>query len=335
MSAIRYHIRHDTVYKYDQPVGESRQLLRLTPRALPRQRVLSHRIEISPMPERDDRFLDAFGNEVRAIHIEDDHAALSVRAESWVELAPLPELELELSRPWEALQQRLVYRAGRLLDADELAASAFLFESNHVRVKREFADYASDCFAPGTPVLLGVRELMEKIFDEFTFDPQATDVSTPVTKVFETRRGVCQDYAHFMLSCLRSMGLPARYVSGYLLTRPPPGKPRLIGADATHAWVSVYCPELGWVDFDPTNDLLPDLEHITLGWGRDFGDISPMRGVLLGGGIHEPEIAVTVVPEEDFASVYGDDLKLEPRAQEVEENPEGEPSSLWEACPPA
>ena len=184
---------------------------------------------------------------------------------------------------------------------DDLDATRFLFESPHVRIKHELADYAADCFPPGKPLLLCVQALMAKIFTEFTFDPEATTVSTPVLDVLENKRGVCQDFAHLMIACLRALGLAARYVSGYLLTRPPPGKPRLIGADASHAWVSVYVPgsEYGWVDFDPTNNLLPDTEHITLSFGRDFSDISPLRGIILGGGGAEPEVAVTVFPIEE------------------------------------
>jgi transglutaminase-like putative cysteine protease len=152
------------------------------------------------------------------------------------------------------------------------------------------------CFPLGAPLLLCVQALMEKIFREFTFDDEATQVATPLVEVLESRRGVCQDFAHLMLACLRSRGLSARYVSGYLLTQPPPGQPRLIGADASHAWVSVFCPVLGWVDFDPTNNVQPALEHISLAWGRDFSDVSPLRGVILGGGSHDPEVRVTVMP---------------------------------------
>ncbi len=144
---------------------------------------------------------------------------------------------------------------------------------------------------------------MAKIFSEFTFDSEATLVATPLQEVLEKRRGVCQDFAHLMLACLRARGFSARYVSGYLLTHPPAGQPRMIGADASHAWVSVYCPRLGWVDFDPTNNVLPDLEHITLAWGRDFADVSPLRGVILGGGSHDPEVRVTVMPAAEVAQV--------------------------------
>jgi transglutaminase-like putative cysteine protease len=168
-----------------------------------------------------------------------------------------------------------------------------------VRVKREFGAYAAPCFTPGRPLLAAVQALMHRIFSEFEYDPKATTVATPVLRILETKRGVCQDFAHLMLSCLRSLGLAARYVSGYLLTTPPPGQARKIGADASHAWISVYCPSDSgglWVDFDPTNDLMPGTQHITLAWGRDFGDVSPLRGVILGGDTQLPEVAVTVTP---------------------------------------
>uniref|UniRef100_UPI00258C9FCC transglutaminase-like domain-containing protein n=1 Tax=uncultured Marinobacter sp. TaxID=187379 RepID=UPI00258C9FCC len=151
-----------------------------------------------------------------------------------------------------------------------------------------------------------VLELNQRIFSEFTYDPEFTTLATPLQDVLASKRGVCQDFAHLGIGCLRSLGLAARYVSGYMETLPPPGQQKLLGADATHAWVAVFVPDFGWLELDPTNALRPDLEHITLGWGRDFSDITPMRGVLLGGGDHEPEIAVTVVPEEEFASLYGD-----------------------------
>ena len=305
MSLVRYHLRHDTRYEYDQPVGESHQLLRLIPRDMAWQRTLSQRIEISPEPTRQAGFVDAFGNRVRTIDFETDHNALKIRAEAWVELTPR-EQPPQAILPWQDTARALDYVAGKHYDADLLDASRFLFESRHVRVKREFAAYAADCFGPNDSLLSGTTRLMARVFEEFTFDPEATTVSTPVTEVFEKKRGVCQDYAHFMISCLRSIGLPARYMSGYLLTRPPPGKPRLIGADATHAWLAVYCPCAGWIEFDPTNNVQPTLEHIVLGWGRDFADVSPLRGVLIGGGSHDPEIEVTVVPEADFHEVYRD-----------------------------
>jgi len=306
MNPIRYHVRHDTRYCYERPVGESHQLLRVTPRTLPGQTRVAHRIDVSPEPTRMQDFVDSFGNAVRKLHFEADHAELQIRAESWVEIEPRTAPALAASPPWDDVREQLAYRAHRHLAPAVLDASAFLFESTDVRLKRDFADYAARDFGPGVPLLLAVDALMRRINAEFVFDTKATDVTTPVTEVFATRRGVCQDFAHLMISCLRSLGLAARYVSGYILTRPPPGRPRLVGADATHAWLSVFCPDPGWVDFDPTNAVLPDREHIMIGWGRDFTDVSPVRGVILGGGDHEPEIAVTVVPEEEFTGLYAD-----------------------------
>jgi transglutaminase-like putative cysteine protease len=183
----------------------------------------------------------------------------------------------------------------------------YLFESSRVRNKRELASWTLACFPPKRPILQGVRTLMDRIHGELTFDAKATTVSTPVMTVFEMKRGVCQDFAHLMLSCLRSIGLAARYVSGYILTHPPAGKARLVGADASHAWVSVYVPDAAggiWVDADPTNGMFPSLEHITVGWGRDYDDVIPLRGVLLGGGEHELDIAVTVAPASEYERLF-------------------------------
>ena len=168
--------------------------------------------------------------------------------------------------------------------------------SRHGRRIEALRDYARTSFTDNAPVLAATHDLMRRIFEEFTFDPSATDVSTPVESVFKERRGVCQDFAHLMISALRSLGLPARYVSGYILTHPPPGQPRLQGADASHAWVSVWAPETGWVDFDPTNNVIPHGEHVTIAYGRDYDDVSPISGVLLGGGAHTVEVAVDVAP---------------------------------------
>lgn len=308
MSAVRYHIRHETRYAYDQPVGESHHLLRLKPRNLPWQRCLTHYLDVQPAPSLSREFIDNFGNRITALHFEADHTSLSVLSESWVELAPRATVTAEhAEQSWESVRDSLRYHAQRRMSPETLDAAAFMFESTDVRVKRSFAIWARDCFTPGRPLVEATDALMHRIHSDFTFDPEATDVSTPVTEVFSQRRGVCQDFAHVMISCLRSLGLAARYVSGYLLTRPPPGKKRLIGADATHAWVSVYLPGCGWLDFDPTNAVQPALEHIVIGWGRDFADVTPLRGVLLGGGGHTPDISVTVAPEEDFNELYADD----------------------------
>lgn len=303
MRMATYHILHETVYQYSVPVRLSHQVLRLTPRFLPWQTCISHTINIAPLPQNVNIYVDSFGNALQSFSLDQDHAGLEVQAESWVEMVehPLPDM----TPGWQEVATALSYRAGRHLSDEMLDASRFLFESPHVRIKREFAAYAAQCFAPNATLLEGIATLMHRIFSEFTFDPHATTVSTPVTEVFANKRGVCQDYAHFMLSCLRSIGLAARYVSGYLLTQPPPGQARLIGADASHAWVSVYCPGPDgapgcWIDADPTNDLFPGISHITLGWGRDFLDISPLRGVLIGGGQQTMEVAVTVRPADEL-----------------------------------
>ncbi|WP_319239222.1 transglutaminase family protein [uncultured Propionivibrio sp.] len=299
MDSTRYHVIHETRYDYESPVSLSRQLLHLTPRACPWQRCLAHEIVILPTPGVDRERVDSFGNPVRQFAIEAPHGSLVVRAESRVEVLSRQLDALAFAAPaWESVRDRLTY--GVLPVA--LEASVYLFESPYTRVKREFAAYAAPSFTPGRPLLDAVRDLMRRVFREFRYDAKATTVATPVLTVLEQRRGVCQDFAHLMISCLRSLGLSARYVSGYLLTRPPPGKPRLIGADASHAWVSVFCPDVSggiWVDFDPTNNVLPDREHITVAWGRDFGDVSPLRGVILGGDAHQPEVAVTVTPCEE------------------------------------
>jgi transglutaminase-like putative cysteine protease len=304
----RYYVAHETRYGYGQPVALSRQLVRLLPRSLPWQRCEQYRLSISPEPDVLTRAEDAFGNPVTSMCIEKSHAELCVRASYWaiVEDRPLPDAGATM--PWEAARDRLAYKAGRPLAPEDLLATRFLFESPRVRNKREIAAWAADCFPAGTPVLEGARALARRIHQDFAFDPGATTVSTPVTEVFARRRGVCQDFAHFMLSCLRSLGLAARYVSGYLLTHPPPGRPRLVGADASHAWVSVYCPDTGWTDLDPTNGAAVAAvgkDHVTLGWGRDYEDVAPLRGVLLGGGSHTIDIAVTVAPADEYEALFG------------------------------
>lgn len=314
---VRYHVLHDTRYDYGSAVSLSQQQLHLAPRSLPWQEVFEQRLDIEPEPTWRSDGQDAFGNPVSWVAFHAPHENLRIRSSMNIAVAPHrpDDAAIEASLPWEAVHERLAYDAYPPLPED-LDAVRFLFESPHVRVKHELALYAIDCFPPGTPVLVGARALMAKIFSEFEFDPEATTVSTPVLEVLENRRGVCQDFAHLMIACLRALGLAARYVSGYLLTRPPPGKPRLIGADASHAWVSVYAPGTAddWIDFDPTNNLLPDTEHITLAIGRDFSDISPLRGVILGGGSAEPEVAVTVVPldEEDIPAALLADPSADP-----------------------
>ena len=294
MSA-RYQIFHDTHYHYDSPVSLAQQLAHLWPRACDWQRCTAQALLISPDPTTRRDELDVFGNPLTRLAFERPHDELLVNAELTVEVLARPTLDFNLSPAWEETRNALTY-SSQPLSPQLLEACRYRFESPYVHLKRNFVEFSESCFPPGRPLLLGVQALMEKIFSEFTFDAEATQVATPLVEVLERRRGVCQDFAHLMLACVRSRGLAARYISGYLLTQPPPGQPRMIGADASHAWVSVFCPVLGWVDFDPTNNVQPALEHITLAWGRDFSDVSPLRGVILGGGSHDPEVRVTVMP---------------------------------------
>jgi len=294
MSA-HYQIFHDTHYHYDSPVSLAQQLAHLWPRPCEWQRCTAQQLQISPDPTSRRDELDVFGNPLTRLAFERPHDELLVNASLTIEVLSRPALDFNFSPAWEDTRSALTY-SSQPLSPELLEACRYRFESPYVHLKRNFVEFSESCFPAGRPLLLGVQALMEKIFSEFTFDAEATQVATPLVEVLERRRGVCQDFAHLMLACVRSRGLAARYISGYLLTQPPPGQPRLIGADASHAWVSVFCPVLGWVDFDPTNNVQPALEHITLAWGRDFSDVSPLRGVILGGGSHDPEVRVTVLP---------------------------------------
>jgi transglutaminase-like putative cysteine protease len=308
--AHRYRVEHHTAYRYSAPVILSHQQLHLTPRPLAHQRSQSHEIAITPVPTLRREISDPFGNPMTEIAIESAHSALEIAARTEVDATAPIMPAAEATPAWESIREALRYRAGWHPDAAILEATQFLFESPHTRVKRDLRAYAADCFEPDRPVLAAVVALMAKIHNGFEFDTAATTVTTPVMNFFEQKRGVCQDFAHFMISCLRSTGLAARYVSGYLLTRPPPGKPRRIGADASHAWVSLFVPENGWIDLDPTNNVIPSSEHITLAWGRDFSDVTPLHGVINGGGVQTLEVKVTVERMNPDAAV-GDCVKRE------------------------
>jgi transglutaminase-like putative cysteine protease len=303
--ARRYRVEHQTAYRYSEPVLLSHQQLHLTPRPLAHQRSQMHEIVITPTPTSRREIADAFSNPMTEIAIESSHDALEILSQTNIEMSAPAKIEAEDTPDWETVREALRYRAGWRPDPAILDATQFLFESPHARVKRDLRSFAADCFKPARPILVGAIALMAKIHDEFKFDTAATTVTTPVMKFFEQKRGVCQDFAHFMISCLRSTGLAARYVSGYLLTRPAPGKPRRTGADASHAWISLFVPGSGWIDLDPTNNVLPSLEHITLAWGRDFSDVTPLRGVINGGGEQTLEVKVKVEPqkERDIASL--------------------------------
>ena len=292
-ACARYRVVHETHYQYQSTVSLSQQYLHLTPRSFAFQETESHLIWLDPALNDGKDGLDYFGTHTRHVSITLPHDSLLVHAESTVALRARPGLaQIVGTLPWESVRDMM----GKERSAATLEACRYLYASPHVTLFPALEAYARRSYTPARPQLDAALDLTQRIFDEFEFDDRATEISTPLEQVLRGRRGVCQDFAQLMIGCLRSIGLPARYVSGYILTHPPPGKPRLVGADASHAWVSVYCPALGWVDFDPTNRCLVQHEHITLGWGRDFSDVTPMRGIVLGGGQQKLEVQVTVTP---------------------------------------
>ena len=291
----RYRVLHETRYQYQSKVTLSQQYLHLTPRIFDFQDTEAHRILIEPAINEGFEAIDYFGNHSRHVALTLPHDHLLVHAESTVALRTRPGLaQIAGSPPWEQVRDAMATDKRPAT----LEACRYLYASPHVAWFHELEAYARLSFTPGRPVLDAALDLTRRIFGDFDFDSAATDISTPLDQVLRGRRGVCQDFAQLMIGCLRSIGLPARYISGYILTHPPAGQPRLIGADASHAWVSVFCPHLGWIDFDPTNRSLVQHEHITLGWGRDFSDVTPMRGIVLGGGQQTLEVRVTVTPLE-------------------------------------
>ena len=286
-----YEVSHRTVYRYSQAVSISHHLLHLTPRDGGFQACRDTAVEIMPAPTVRAPGIDYFGNPTTFVTIQQNHVELVLHALSSIEVADRPIPNAAATPAWEAVRgQALNDRSPEALEALE-----FTFASPYVPLVAELRAYAADSFPPGRPILAGARELTHRIFTDFTYEPGATTLGTGVVRAFAMRRGVCQDFAHIQIACLRALGLPARYVSGYLLTRPAEGKERMVGADASHAWLSIWVPGHDWVDLDPTNDLIPGREHITIGWGRDYGDVSPVSGVMFGGGAHEVTVAVDVL----------------------------------------
>lgn len=288
---MNYQIVHRTLYEYAAPVTVSHHVARLEPRVTGAQQRELFSLKIFPEPTVRKIRQDYFDNRLCFFSIQELHNRLEIVAQSRVTVnVPKPSKE-EPSAPWEKI-------AGMFRDPvspEVVEAYQFIFDSPQARASFDFADYARESFAKDTSLLAGVRDLTKRIFTDFKYDPKATTVATPLDEVWEKRRGVCQDFAHLGIACLRSLGLPARYVSGYLRTRPPEGKPRLVGADASHAWFAIFCPGVGWVDFDPTNNVQPAEEHITIAVGRDFADVSPVAGVITGGGAHQVKVSVDVM----------------------------------------
>lgn len=289
---MKYKITHNTTYEYGQIVPVCHNEVHLTPRHDLGQTCPYHRIIVRPAAEATGKRIDYFGNTVTHFAITQGHKKLSVTATSTVEVRRNAPSELSTSSPWEQVRDSLPLNLSR----QGLDTYQFVFESPNVSRLPELTEYARVSFTPARPILEATQDLTRRIHKDFTYDPEATTVSTPIQEVFQQRRGVCQDLAHVQIGCLRAIGLAARYVSGYLRTIPPKGQPRLIGADASHAWLSVYCGSRGWLDTDPTNDCFPSNDHITLAVGRDYSDVCPISGMFVGGGEHTMTVAVDVVP---------------------------------------
>ncbi len=294
MSDTRLTVTHRTTYRYSTPVETAQHLATITPLELPWQSVLAHRSAIEPAPSYQTSRSDAFGNEVLYFSFDAPHSDLQMTSETTVLLRPRHEtLDAAATPAWESVAHALRYEAGGAFHPE----SEFCFASPNIALLPALRAYALESFAPRASVLEGAIDLMQRIHADFDYKPTATAFDTPAARAFELRHGVCQDFAQVMIGCLRSLGLAARYVSGYLRNDPPAGAPPMIGADASHAWVSLFVPTLGWVDLDPTNDVLVDQGHVTLAIGRDYTDVSLLRGVILGGGAHQVEVAVQVKAE--------------------------------------
>ncbi|MCA9054397.1 MAG: transglutaminase family protein [Planctomycetaceae bacterium] len=291
---MNYDVTHRTTYSGSEAIAIGQNQAWLTPRDLPRQRRLSFELHINPETSSLGERLDYFGNTVTTFTFNGGYVTLDVVAQGVVEVLPPEHPAPDQTPAWEEVAGRLQ----RPKSPIETEASQFRFDSPRSAAAAPFAEYARSSFQRGRPILDAVVALTERIHRDFEYRSQSTTVSTPVDEVFEKRRGVCQDFAHLEIAMLRSLGLAARYVSGYLRTIPPPGKERAIGADATHAWLSVYCGEAGWIDLDPTNNQITGDGHIVLAWGRDYGDVPPLRGVYIGGGAHKLNVGVDVVPLE-------------------------------------
>jgi len=288
---MTYRIRHLTVYRYTQPASLSYNELCLGLRPVANQTVISHSNVMDPVPDLCRDRVDHFGNRWLSAAWEKPLTRLSLDFNHRVEVAdPHPH-----GLPWgPTVSEAREFWSKAPRDP---AMAPFWFASSFVRRSDAFGDYGRDLFTDRTPLLEAVMALTLKIREEFEYSPTATTISTPVEEVARTRQGVCQDFAHFQLSVLCSLGVPCRYVSGYLNTVPPAGHPKIRGADASHAWIGVFCPGVGWVDFDPTNGLLVRDGHITLAWGRDYADVAPLKGVVLGGGGQKLTVEVDVDQE--------------------------------------
>jgi len=289
---MRYRIRHKTTCTYTDEIQHAQHTLHLNPRVLPRQTFTRNVITVDPPPARLVEHVDYFGNPITYLALETAHRKLLVQVDFEVEVARSPDGDLASTPAWETIRDA-IKAPGDMAAKD---ANVYAFASTMIPPLPGLAEYAAPSFTPGRPIGEAAFDLVERIHAEFVFDSVATTIATPLVEVLTNRRGVCQDFAQFAIGCLRGLGLSARYVSGYLRTVPPPGQKRLVGADATHAWLSVWCGGDLWLDFDPTNGTRGSTDMVTLAWGRDYDDVSPMRGVLIGGGSQGLTVEVDVEP---------------------------------------
>jgi transglutaminase-like putative cysteine protease len=311
-SRMQYKVTHTTAYSYAEAVPVCHNEVHLTPRDGRHQRCSLHRLRIRPEPLEPSKRLDYFGNICHQFSILESHRRLSITAVSRVAVNPPALPELADTPAWETIREQVqVDFSPQWLDALQT-----VFASPSIRITPAVREYAEPSFPAGRPILAAVHDLTSRIHRDFQYDNEATTIETHIAETLQLRRGVCQDFAHLQIGCLRAMGLPARYVSGYLRTIPQPGRPRLVGADASHAWLSVFCGSAGWIDADPTNDCFPTTDHITVAWGRDYSDVCPIKGVYVGGGEHRMTVSVDVLPivDDDSASATtGRSSRTDPR----------------------
>lgn len=310
-------VRHETRYRHDAPVELAHHLAYLRPRETPQQHISDWSLVVLPEPDGGAQGVhlsqDTWGNWRASFSHSRVHSQLLVVSEFCAELTESAPLQEDESPPWEEVVNRLRYHAGAAYDE----AVEFALGSCYAPRDAALARFAAPDFPAGRPLAAGAMALMHRIHSSFAYRPLSTSVATRALDALERREGVCQDFAHVMIGALRSLGLAARYVSGYLLTRPPEGQPRLVGADASHAWVSVWCPQLGWIALDPTNAVPAALDHVTLAWGRDYADVAPLRGVIRGGGQAVPQVGVTVEPMDERASVSADPARQQDEPESI------------------
>jgi len=308
---MKFHVRHITEYIYSDPVQLCHNAAWLLPRTTDEQSCHNSQLKITPTPAAFHEYKDYFGNRTVHFALQQSHTKLTIAADSDIEVNCDPEKYLKGNQhSWEYARE-FCKSEGILPHADIIPCC---YNSPMIKSDGRFRNYARPSFTTGRPFAEAVHDLMERIYTDFTYEPEVTDISTPLTEVLRQRHGVCQDFAHIAIACLRSMGLAARYVSGYIETLPPPGQPRLIGAAASHAWFAAYSPLAGWLAFDPTNNQPQGEQHITVAWGRDFSDVSPVKGVALGGGRHRVRVSVDVARQPEGPSCGWPEAGTQPQA---------------------